>query len=388
MAGLRERVDYIVKHSYFAYQVFNWTLSTAMKLWGCFISTDKKMVLFSAHTRMYNDSPKVLYEYMILHPELYSQYKLVWALDDVSTKIPGNAEIIKTDTFKYFLYTLKAKYWITCVNIERGLHYKKKSCRFLNTWHGAPVKHGGNDAGGRKDYDFRAVDYFCYASEFEMEVQMRSLGVRKEAMIPSGLPRNDELYKVTDSEVLELKRKLGLPLDKKVILYAPTWRDSTNGGASYDLRPPMDINKWEKELSKDYVLLMRTHQYTNKLLGVEFNDFCRDFCSYPNVNELMKVSDMMISDYSAIIADYSILERPILCFAYDYEWFRDTRGLYLDYTKDMPSGILRTEEDVIKYIQTMDYETECQKTNKLLKQKLAKYGGNATMMCLDKLFEK
>ena len=66
------------------------------------------MVLFSAHTRKYNDSPKVLYEYMISHQE-YSSYKLVWALDDVETKLPGNAEIIKTDTLKYFYYTLKAK---------------------------------------------------------------------------------------------------------------------------------------------------------------------------------------------------------------------------------------------------------------------------------------
>lgn len=386
MASLRERVDYVVKHSYFAYQVFNKTLSTAMKIWGAFVKMDNTMVLFSAHTRKYNDSPKVIYEYMIAHPEKYSQYHLVWALDDVTTKIPGNAEIIKTDTFKYFRYTLMAKYWITCVNIERGLHYKKKNCKFLNTWHGAPVKHGGNDVGGRKDYDFSAVDYFCYASEFERDINRHSLGVRDEAFFPCGLPRNDELYTVSEAEVVALKKKLGLPLDKKVILYAPTWRDSTNGGASYDLRPPVNIKKWEEALSKDYVLLMRTHQYTNKLLGVEFNDFCRDFCSYPNVNELMKVSDMMISDYSAIIGDYSILERPILCFAYDYEWFRDTRGLYLDYNKDMPSGILRTEDDVIEYIQTMDYTNECSKTKKLLKDKLAVYGGDSTERCLKKLF--
>ena len=96
----------------------------------------------------------------------------------------------------------------------------------------------------------------------------------------------------------------------------------------------------------------------------------------------------MISDYSAIIADFSIFEKPILCFAYDYEEFKSTRGLYLDYEKDMPSGILRTDDEVINYIKSMDFEAECVKTKKLLKDKLAKYGGNATKMCLDKLFEK
>ena len=96
----------------------------------------------------------------------------------------------------------------------------------------------------------------------------------------------------------------------------------------------------------------------------------------------------MISDYSAIMADYSILERPILCFAYDYESFRDTRGLYLDYTKEMPSGILRTEDEVLNYITCMNYGEECIKTKNLIKNKLAQYGGNATKQCLDKLFEK
>ena len=154
------------------------------------------------------------------------------------------------------------------------------------------------------------------------------------------------------------------------------------------MRPPIDIAKMESKLGKDYILLMRTHQYTNKLLGLEFNEFCRDFCSYPNVNDLLKVADIMISDYSAIIADYAITERPILCFAYDYEWFRDTRGLYLDYEVDMPSGILRTDDEVVNYILNMDYVSECEKTKNKLKKKLAVYGGDSTERCLEKLFGK
>ena len=307
--------------------------------------------------------------------------------DPEHVEIPGNAKKIKSDTLEYFKTTLKAKYWITCVNIERSLHYKKKNCRFLNTWHGGPVKFGGNDTVGRQDYDFSAVDVFCYASDFEKPIQIRSLGTRAEAMIPCGSPRNDELYRTTPEEVLALKKKMRLPLDKKLILYAPTWRDSQDGGRSYVMCPPLNIDYWKEQLKDDYVLLMRTHQYTNKLMNVQFDDFCLDFCSYPVVNDLIKVSDMMISDYSAIIQDFSILEKPILCFAYDYDEFRDSRGLYLDYEKDMPSGILRTEEDVIKYIKEMNYDEECMKTKRMIKDKIATYGGNATVTCLNALFE-
>ena len=129
------------------------------------------------------------------------------------------------------------------------------------------------------------------------------------------------------------------------------------------------------------------HAYTNKLLGLEFNETLRDYSTYPNVNDLFKVADILISDYSASMADYSILERPIICFTYDYEEYRDERGLYVDYSKDMPSGILRTEDEVLDYIKKMDYKEECEKTRVMIKEKMIHLGGKATEMCLEELFK-
>lgn len=389
MNGFRARLDFVLKHNYIVNRVFTWTASIVLRVWGWFIPIDQRMVVFSGHTRKYNDSPKALYEYMLAHPEKYGEYKCVWALEDPnSVEVPGNPIKVKSDTRQYFKYTLRAKYWITCVNIERGLHYKKDDCRYLNTWHGTPFKHIGNDAGGRSDYDFRSVDLFCYASDFEKKIYKRAFRVREEVMMPSGLPRNDELYKVTPHEIAEIKRRLELPTDKKIVLYAPTWRDSTDKGKTCVIMPPLDAKKWEETLKDDYVVLFRMHAYTNKLLGLEFNDTLRDYSIYPNVNDLFKVADVLISDYSASMADYSILERPILCFTYDYEEYSNERGLYVDYSKDMPSGILKTEDEVLNYIKTMDYKEECEKTKRMIKDKLIHFGGNATAMCLDKLFEK
>ena len=389
MHGFRARLDYLLKHNYTVNRIFNFSVSAFMKLWGVFIPTDKNLVVFSAHSRKYNDSPRTLYEYMLAHPEKYGQYKCVWALEDPdNVKVPGDAIKVKADTLLYFKYTLKAKYWITCVNIERSLHYKKKSCRYLNTWHGTPFKHVGNDAGVRKDYDFGSVDLFCYASDFEKEIYKRAFCVRDKALIPTGLPRNDELYRVTAEEVKSIKSRLGLPFDKKIILYAPTWRESTDNGKTCAIKPPIDAVKWEDRLKEKYIVLFRMHAYTNKLLGLEFNDTLRDYSSYPNVNDLFKAADILISDYSASMADYAILERPILCFTYDYEEYRDERGLYVDYEKEMPSGILRTEDAVLEYIDKMDYQLECEKTKKMIKGKLLQYGGEATVKCLASLFEE
>ena len=171
-------------------------------------------------------------------------------------------------------------------------------------------------------------------------------------------------------------------------MYAPTWRDSLDNGKSCSLRPPVDVIKWEKELGEEYVIIFRMHAYTNKLMGLEFNDVIRDFSSYPSVNDLFKVTDLLVSDYSAAIFDFSILERPIVSFAYDYEEYRTLRGLYIDMEKDMPNGICRTEDEVLHHIKTIDYSLECYKTKTMIKDKFLEYGGHATQMCVDKLFEK
>lgn len=388
MHGLRARLDYVLKHNAFISKAFRNTLSSIMKIWGLFVPMDRKMILFSAHGRKYNDSPRAIYEYMISRDE-FKDYTFVWALEDPdSVDIPGPALKVKADTSQYFKTSLKAKYWITCVNIERSLRYKKKNCKYLNTWHGVAFNCIGNAAGGRNDYDFSHIDYFCYESDYQKTIFKRDFKVREEALIPTGLPRNDELYNVSEQEIESLKEKLGLPLHKKIILYAPTWRDSNDKGASYSIKPPIDINKWEKELKDEYVLLLRTHAYTTDLLGVDFNDFCRNFSTHLCINDLFKVADILISDYSACIADFSILERPIICFAYDYDEYRATRGLYIDFAKEMPNGIFYDQDSIIKHLKKINMAKEGQKTKRMIKDKFTYIGGNATEQCVNALFKK
>lgn len=387
MHGFRARLDYVLKHNHFISALFRKVASACMRIWGVFVPVDNKMIIFTAHGRKYNDSPRAIYEYMLKSGK-FKDFKMVWGLEDPSVEIPGNPIKVKADTIAYFRYTLKAKYWITCVNIERSLHYKKRNCKYLNTWHGLSINHCGNAVPGRKDFDFGAVDYMCYESEYHKEILIRDFLAREEAMIPTGLPRNDVLYNTTQEEVVAIKKRLGLPLDKKLILYAPTWRDSTDNGASYEIKPPIDVNYWAEELKDDYIVLLRTHAYTTKLLGIEFNDVIRDYISYPVINDLFKISDILVSDYSSCIADFSILERPIVCFAYDYEAYCEHRGLYLDLNVAMPSGVKHTEQEVVAQIKNMDFEAECVKTKEMIKDRLTYIGGHATEICIEKMFGK
>lgn len=386
MNGLRARVDYVLKHNIFINKSFKFLASTGVKALGLFTPMDDKSVIFSAHSRKYNDSPRAIYEYMITRPE-FKDYTFYWALDDVNVDIPGPAIKIIPDTPEYFRTALKCKYWITCVNIERSLRFKRKNCVYLNTWHGIPIKTVGNGAEGRNDYDFSYIDYFCISGDYEISIYEKSFNIPASHMIKTGMPRNDVLYNTTDDEVREIKERIGLPLDKKLLLYAPTWRDSKDGGKSYSIKPPMDLKKWEERLGKDYILLFRIHPYTNKLLGVQYDDFVRDFTSYPNINDLMKIADILISDYSATIFDYSILERPIISFAYDCDEYERERGFAMNIREEMPGGISETEDEVIDRILTMDYKKEISAV-RAFKNKYLTYGGEATVKCLEKVFGK
>lgn len=386
MSGFRARLDYALKHNYFLSKIFRITASCCMRVWGIFVPMNNKMIIFTAHGRKYNDSPRAIYEYM-LRSGKFEDFTMVWGLEDPCVEVPGNPIKVKADTLKYFWYTLKAKYWITCVNIERSLHYKKKDCIYLNTWHGTALNTMGNAVLGRKDFDFSYINFFSYESEFQKQHCISDFNCREEAMIPTGLPRNDTLYYTTKEEILEIKKRLGLPLDKKIILYAPTWRDSVDNGHTYAIKPPIDLKLWEEKLSDEYILLFRTHSYTNKVIGVEFNNFVRDYISYPIVNDLFKVSDILISDYSSCITDFSILSRPIICFAYDYDEYNRVHGLNFDFRVEMPNGIKETQEEVLSFIKSMDYNKECENT-KIFNQKYTNIGGHATEICIEKMFGK
>lgn len=384
MSKFKARIDYVMKHNVWISKIIRFFGSICLRTAGFFVKTDNQSVLFSGHNKAFNDSPKAIYLKMISSP-LFSNFKFYWAVDDMSTRIPGGCIKVKTDTIKYFITSFKCKYWIACVNIERSFRYKKRKQIYLNTGHGITIKTCGNDAKGRKDYNFSHVDYFCISSEYERQIYINAFKLNPSSIIETGLPRNEELFSFTNDEALKIKRRLNIPQDKKVILYAPTWRDSSDGGKTFSIAPPISFETWEKRLGKNFIILLRTHPCTNKELDVKFDDCIRDVSRYKDVNDLIEVSDYLVSDYSAIIFDYAITERPIICFAYDYEEYSKARGLELDLNAEIPNGVISTESGVIDLIMNGDYEDLCNRT-KQFKRKYVNYGQNATDLCIKKLF--
>ena len=382
---MRQRIIYLLKHNTVLQALYRVIMGVALRFLGHFIRTDENVVLFVCFMGLsYSDSPKVIYEYMKSHTD-YEKYCCVWAFENPAKY--SDLKTVKIDTLSYFKIALKAKYWITNTNIERGLKFKKRDQIYLNTWHGVALKLIGNDVAGRKDFDFRNVNYLCVCGDYDERVYKTAFKAEERNFLRCGLPRNEELWTATEDLRKQYRQKLNLPDNKKVILYAPTWRESTDGGKSYSIKPPIHFDEWEIELGEEYVILFRAHHQTTKVLGIQYNEFIRDVSTYPSVNELMIASDFLITDYSAIAFDYSILCRPILCYAYDYDTYLKERGTYFDIDEKYPNKSCRTEKELLLRIQTMVYETECQNTRRF-RDDFIQYGISATETCVKAVFQK
>ena len=379
-----KRIEFLLKNNLTIQYFYKRIFSFIFKFVGLFVKTDPNLILFNSFGgKRFNDSPKVIFE-ELLKTQKSKKLKLVWAFERPEDFHVPNAVKIKINSFKYFTIALKSKYWISSVNIERGLKFKKKHTIYLNTWHGAGNKKIGNAVSNRKDYDFSNVNYLLVQSNFEKNIFINDFGAIEENFLLSGFPRSDELFKTEKKQIDIYKRKLKIPKDKKIILYAPTWRESKNNGSSYDLNIPLDIKKWQEKLTDEYVILFRTHTFTTNILNLKFNDLIIDVSDYPNVNHLLLISDILITDYSTIVFDYSILEKPFLCFGYDYKEYKNERGLYIDLENEYPNGVQKTEDEILELILNMNYEKECEKTREF-KSKYIEAGGNATELAIKSL---
>lgn len=372
------KIKIILKNNNFIYKIYNNLFSSILKFIGIFIKTNDKIILFNSYGgKKYDDSPKNIYEY-IKKNNKYKEYKCYWVFDEPNKFKDKDLKIIKNNSVKFFLIALKAKYWITNSSLERGLKFKKKNTIYINTWHGSTIKKLGQDM-HTKVYQFNvSKPNVIYAqSKYDIKTLSKAFNYDENIFALSGLPRNDELLDIKEKEILKIKKNLNINPTKKIILYAPTFREFDYDSNGCILAPPINLEKWEKELSKDYCLLFRAHYEVNKVLNIKTNNFIFNVTNYPNLNELLKISDILISDYSSIIIDYSILERPIYAYAYDYEKYKEKRGLYINIEEEYPNGIQKTEKELIKEIKNCNFKEQKNKTKKF-KEKYVEEYGNAT----------
>lgn len=329
------------------------------------LPTRKKTIVFESFLgKQYSDNPKALYLYIKdNHPE----YKLYWSFNRGITNKYKNEVLNVLPRFglKWIYIFARAEYWITNSRLPLWLP-KPYRTTYVQTWHGTPLKRlatdmdevhmpGTNTISYKKNFLKEADkwDYLVSPNSYSTNIFKRAFQFEK-TVIESGYPRNDVLVQSNNKEsIFKLKKAAELPLDKKIILYAPTWRDNqyySKGKYKFNLQ--MDFQKMKENLSDDYVIILRLHYLVAEKLDIRgYEDFIYDFSKYEDINELYLMADMLITDYSSVFFDYANLKRPMIFFVYDIEEYRDQlRGFYFDFENDAPGPLVKTTEELIKEI--------------------------------------
>lgn len=388
---IKKKLIDLLKGNRFIYNIYYYTMSCILSILGFIIKANKKEILFLCYGgRKYGDNIKPIYE-KLLKDKRFSKWRFVWAFrkpDQI--ELPENSRSIKckVDSFCFYFYALRSKCWITNVSMQRGLNFKNKGTLYVNTWHGVPLKLIGEDI--RKGSSFKInkteeFDLILSEGIYDARISETAFKVNPSQVKITGYPRNDVMFinpKVAEKRVHDF---LKIGYEKKIILYAPTFRDYNKNswdGFTFDMR--LSPKKFNKLLGDEYVLLVREHGMIENNSNSRFGYM--DVTTYPNVEDLLVAADILITDYSGIMFDYSLLEKPIICFIYDIEKYKDKRGFYVDLETFLPFKKCYTEDELYKIIKNLDYENACH-LSKEFKEKCGLIENNATEKAVDAIYE-
>ena len=336
---------------------------------------DDKTIFFEVYDgRNYTCSPKAIYEKMLTMKK-FKDFKFIWAFNDPSkhdVMKDKRLVIVKTNTKDYYKYISSSKYWIVNSIMDECIT-KKKGQVYVQCWHGTPLKRLRYDieVNGavlntieeirkRNDRDASKFDYFISPSKYCTEkftsaFNLIALG-KKDIIIEEGYPRNDSLFNRNKKDVDKIKDKLGIPKDKKIICYLPTFRDNQHtSGVGYTYNLAIDFDSLKKRFGKDYVILFKPHYFiANKIDLSKYKNFVYNVANYDEINDLYLASDLLITDYSSVFFDYANLNRPVMFYMYDFDDYKNNlRDFYIS-LDELPGPIAKTQKELEDYIVNID----------------------------------
>ncbi|GAA2550828.1 hypothetical protein GCM10010435_21200 [Winogradskya consettensis] len=306
--------------------------------------------------RQYSDSPKAMHEELVRRGlPLEAQYLTV---RDGQAATPETLSTARLGGTEWYDALATSRYIVTNSHLPDWFE-RRPGQIVVQTWHGTPLKRIGFDVTDIRHADRNYLQrveketpnwtFLVSPNRFSTPILQRAFRYGGE-MLESGYPRNDVLFHNDPVATAAIGKRIGLPAGKRVILYAPTWRDDEfYGQGRYKMSMQLDLAAARRMLGDDHVLLVRRHPNVVDPIPDDGSGFVIDVSTYPDMADLLSVTDVLITDYSSVMFDFANTGRPILLFTYDLEHYRDKlRGFYFDFEREAPGPLLMTSEDVVK----------------------------------------
>jgi CDP-glycerol glycerophosphotransferase len=314
-------------------------------------------------------NPRAIYEKA---RELVPEVRGVWVVKPGSVAAaPPEADHVVLGTAAYYRLMARATFFVNNVNFANDI-VKRPGQLHLQTHHGTPLKTMGLDLAQAKHstlgINLRRLmarverwDISVSANEFSTEIWERVYPSGTYRSIETGYPRNDVLVNHTAEHRDRVRAELGLEPEQTAVIYAPTHREYVK-----EYLPLLDVDALAESLGPSHVILVRQHYFYAPGGIAPGSGHVRDVSSHPSIEDLSIASDVLVTDYSSLMFDYAVLDRPIVVYAPDWSTYRSERGTYFDLMAEPPGAVTATQEGLTDLLRTGE---QASAANTALRQK-------------------
>ena len=273
----------------------------------------------------------------------------------------------------------------------------RKKTKLIQVWHaGVGFKSVGYSRFGKRGTPFPAgachkkYDYVLVGSKELVKVYAEVFGIEEEAFLPVGMPRLDGF--LDENTIRDFRKEFYQEYPafkgKKIILFAPTFRGGGKKTAHYNY-DWLDLEKIYQFCGEEYVFLVKMHPFVDKEpieIPEEYQERIIDFATYPNINDLYYVTDILITDYSSNYFEYSLMKKPILFYTPDRELYELSRGVHRSVKECAPGKVCDTFDELMNALENKDYEIE--KVYQFVEENFADYDGHASDKAINQILLK
>ncbi|MEA3320554.1 MAG: CDP-glycerol glycerophosphotransferase family protein [Bacillota bacterium] len=244
----------------------------------------------------------------------------------------------------------------------------RKRADLIQVWHavGAFKKFGFSRTGlpggpAQNSINHKNYTKVVVSSKNAVEHYAEGFGISKDKVYTLGVPRTDVFFSAIyiENKRKELYELLPIDKSKKVILFAPTFRGNGQNSSFYPMEN-LDMNLLFNKLSEDYIFIIKLHPFIKKKVQIpsKYSNFFYDFSEFKEINDLLLITDLLITDYSSVCFEYALLKRPMLFFAFDLDEYIQQRDFYSNYKDFIPGPIVSDTIQIVDTIMNNKYETE------------------------------
>lgn len=392
MNGLRKWLSRHPGLHIFAGKVRHWLTRCWMRL--CWIRpVDRRKVVFvSYHGRGFGDNGKAIALSLL---EKCPGLNLVWAaVPGARDSIPAPIRFVPFRSLAYYREMATAAVWLDNSRKSDDV-VKRKGQYYIQTWHGdLGLKKAEKDAESAlaptyladAQYDSRMADLFLSGSDF-FTARIHDAFWYDGEILKCGIPRMDVAFHPVEGIRDMVREKLGIPADKRIVLYAPTFRDHGEMDC-YQLDFARALEALRASTGEDWVFAVRLHpNIVEKADFIPYSDTVFNATTYPDLYELLPAVDMVVTDYSSLMFEAGFLGKPVILFATDIAEYVGTRGEFYFDIRSLPFPLAENNQELLNRLSDFDKIAYAQAIHQFYEEVGLYEGGRASEQVADRILE-